>query len=194
MNAADAETGPHPCRGLLQEAGRNVDRTYSRGVSSAPSTISVFIPAPAPYSRARHSSAKRRDFGAFHQNRRFGPRRIIFVELGDSFEEFAAAIIVEPTAWQTSSASWPSPARHFGTEGIRRGAFLHRRRQASRILRQPQARKLPARVWREEIAIGRADVTRRRNAGASAQHELAAHEFAIVFADRAFGRAEARIG
>src|SRR3546814_5773477 len=43
-----------------------------------------------------------------------------------------------------------------------------------------------------EVAIGDADVARRRQRRAAAQHHLVYHEFAIVFADRAGRRAIAR--
>ena len=46
----------------------------------------------------------------------------------------------------------------------------------------------------EEIAIADARVALRRRQRGAAQHHLADHELAVVFAERAFGRAVARIG
>ena len=53
--------------------------------------------------------------------------------------------------------------------------------------------ELPARPGVEEVAIGGANVRARRGAGAAAQHELIAHELAVVLSDRARRRLEAWI-
>src|SRR5438105_6870225 len=45
--------------------------------------------------------------------------------------------------------------------------------------------ELPAFLRLKEIAVGAPDVRARRGAGAAAQNVLVAHEFAIVFAERA---------
>ena len=58
--------------------------------------------------------------------------------------------------------------------------------------RQPDPRHLPARGGREEVAVGRPDVRARREAGPAAQHHLAGHELAVVLAELAFQRTEAR--
>src|SRR5690606_39176809 len=63
----------------------------------------------------------------------------------------------------------------------------------SRILCQAQAGELPARSGREEVAVGGADVAGRGRAAAAAQDQLSAHELAVVFAERARQRAEARV-
>src|SRR2546423_7881257 len=68
-----------------------------------------------------------------------------------------------------------------------------RRRASSCGPREPDARELPARVRREEVAIRRAYVPARRRARAAAQDELVAHELAVVFAERAREGHEARI-
>src|SRR3546814_8531370 len=49
-------------------------------------------------------------------------------------------------------------------------------------------------MWLKEIAIAREDVPARWRARAALENELPAHELAVIFADRAFGRAEAGIG
>src|SRR5262245_19864595 len=61
------------------------------------------------------------------------------------------------------------------------------------VLRQAEPRELPTRVRREEIAVARAEVSRRGHARAASQNELPGHELAIVHADRAVDRAEARV-
>src|ERR1700744_1853036 len=60
--------------------------------------------------------------------------------------------------------------------------------------RQTNPAELPTRVWREEISIGSADVRPRRRNRAAAQDELIAHEFAVVFPQRARRRPIAGIG
>src|SRR5690242_11272845 len=62
---------------------------------------------------------------------------------------------------------------------------------ASIVSGKPQPRKLPARRRRKEIAIGCPAVTTRRGAAGALQHELPAHELAVVLADRALGGLEA---
>src|SRR6185369_17789724 len=62
------------------------------------------------------------------------------------------------------------------------------------IAGEAQPRELPARLRREEVAIGRADVRSRRHARAAAQHVLPAHELAVVFADSARRGPETGIG
>ena len=60
--------------------------------------------------------------------------------------------------------------------------------------RETQPAELPLRIGREEVAVARAHVAGRRGARAAAQHELVAHELAVVFADGARQRPIARIG
>lgn len=74
------------------------------------------------------------------------------------------------------------------------GAVRVESRPASGVPRQPYPGKLPARLGREEIAVTGPDVAARRHAGATAQHVLIAHEFAVVFSHRAAVRPEAGIG
>src|SRR3546814_10688438 len=64
----------------------------------------------------------------------------------------------------------------------------------SEILGETQAGELPALVGVEEIAVGGPHMAARRRAASAAKHELAAHELAIIFAHRAGGGTEARIG
>src|SRR3546814_11622021 len=64
----------------------------------------------------------------------------------------------------------------------------------SKILREANAGELPALVGVEEIAVGGAAMAARGRAAAAAQHELAAHKLAIIFADRARRGAETGIG
>jgi len=58
---------------------------------------------------------------------------------------------------------------------------------------ESESHKLPPRMRREEIAIGGANVRLRCGTGASAEHHLVAHKFAVVFAERAFNWMEFRI-
>src|SRR5579862_9450472 len=64
----------------------------------------------------------------------------------------------------------------------------------SNVLRQTQAGELPALMGVEKVAIGRAHRPARGGATAAAQDELAGHELAIIFADRALGGTKAGIG
>src|SRR5690606_25527450 len=71
------------------------------------------------------------------------------------------------------------------------------RRRAPRTLqrsRQPQPRVLPAGMGGEKIAVGDPAVIGRRHARAAPQHVLVHHELAVVLADGARGRLEARVG
>src|SRR5918995_413289 len=61
------------------------------------------------------------------------------------------------------------------------------------IVRQPQARELPARRGREEITVACTLMTFRRRERTSAQHHLIDHELAVVFAQRACDRLVAGI-
>src|SRR5689334_1160215 len=63
----------------------------------------------------------------------------------------------------------------------------------SSVLSKANPRELPARGGREEVAIGSAAVSARCRAARALQHELAAHELAVVLADRTFGWREARV-
>src|SRR4051794_33325503 len=63
-----------------------------------------------------------------------------------------------------------------------------------KILRcEPDPGELPASFRREKVAIGRSDVRRGGGARSAAQHELPAHELAVVFAQRARKRMEAGV-
>src|SRR5437660_9196774 len=55
------------------------------------------------------------------------------------------------------------------------------------VICKPYAGELPARLRRKEVAIGCANMRAGRHAGAATQHHLSAHEFAVVFAERASG-------
>ena len=48
---------------------------------------------------------------------------------------------------------------------------------------EAQAGELPADGWREEVAIGGADVGGGGDAGASSKDDLAGHEFSVVLAE-----------
>src|SRR5689334_21201364 len=78
----------------------------------------------------------------------------------------------------------PAPGRNFTRLAAGAGS----------LAREPDARELPARVRREEVAVGRTHVSGRRGAGFAAQDVLAAHELAVVFADRAGRGAIAGVG
>ena len=62
------------------------------------------------------------------------------------------------------------------------------------VPRQPDAAELPARVGVEEVAVARADVIRGRRARSAAQHDLVAHELAVVLAERARRRRITGVG
>src|SRR5690242_4905532 len=64
----------------------------------------------------------------------------------------------------------------------------------SSVASKAYSRELPPGARREEIAIGGTAMPPRRRAACTLQHELAAHELAVVLADRAFGRCEAGVG
>src|SRR6185503_14473825 len=63
-----------------------------------------------------------------------------------------------------------------------------------RVANEPDAAELPARLRTEEVAIGLSEVRTRSRAGSAAQHELVAHELAVVLAERAGGTRVAGIG
>src|SRR5215472_4770958 len=58
---------------------------------------------------------------------------------------------------------------------------------------EPYAHELPAGLGREEVAVGGANVAAGGGTRASAEHELVAHELAVVFADDPGGRSESGI-
>src|SRR5947209_7341480 len=64
----------------------------------------------------------------------------------------------------------------------------------SSVLSKADPRELPARARRKEVAIRGPAVPPRCGAARALQHELAAHEFAIVFANCAGRGGEARVG
>src|SRR5947199_8859752 len=66
--------------------------------------------------------------------------------------------------------------------------------RSTSIIRQTQPGELPARRRVEEIPVARARMARGRRMRAAAQDHLVDHEFAVVLAERAFGRAVAGIG
>src|SRR5215469_18426347 len=59
---------------------------------------------------------------------------------------------------------------------------------------EPYAHELPAGRGREEVAVGRAYVASGGGTRASAEHQLVAHELAVVLADRTRGGSESGIG
>src|SRR6516162_6527346 len=62
------------------------------------------------------------------------------------------------------------------------------------VVGEAQPRELPAMMGIEEVAIGDPAVSGRRCQRRTAQHELVDHELAVIFAERAFDRAIARVG
>src|SRR3546814_15183147 len=64
----------------------------------------------------------------------------------------------------------------------------------SNVLCEPEASELPALMWIKEIAIGCPHVPPWRSAASALQYEMPRHELAIIFADRAIRRTQARIG
>src|SRR5580704_6784046 len=60
-------------------------------------------------------------------------------------------------------------------------------------VRQTKAGKLPARRRREKVPISSPYMRSRRNHGSSTQHHLAAHEFAVVFAESTRHRGKSRV-
>src|SRR5512146_1838976 len=64
----------------------------------------------------------------------------------------------------------------------------------SSVASKTQPSELPTSVGWKEVAIGGAAVPARSGAARAFQYELAAHEFAIIFADGALGRREAGVG
>src|SRR3954469_8357214 len=63
-----------------------------------------------------------------------------------------------------------------------------------RVRREAYAAEHPTAAGRKEVPVGRAYVRRGRDARATAQHHLAAHELAVVLTDRAGRGLEARVG
>src|ERR1700722_19392425 len=73
-------------------------------------------------------------------------------------------------------------------------SFDSTRSSISNVSRESQPRELPPCIGGEEIPVARAHVIGRRRARPAAQNELSGHELAVVFADCAFRRLEARVG
>src|SRR4051812_18083533 len=65
---------------------------------------------------------------------------------------------------------------------------------ASSVASKANSRELPASAWREEVTVRGSAVPARRRAACPLQHELAAHELAIVLAHSPFGGRVARVG
>ena len=61
-------------------------------------------------------------------------------------------------------------------------------------LEQGVTPELPARAWREEVAVGRTAVPARGCAACAFQHQLTRHELAVIFADGSLFRCKARVG
>src|SRR6267142_1312758 len=66
--------------------------------------------------------------------------------------------------------------------------------RSTAVRRQSNPAELPARVGREEVAIGGPDVRSGRCARAATQHELIAHELRVVLSQRTLHRAIPGIG
>src|SRR5438270_3515213 len=64
----------------------------------------------------------------------------------------------------------------------------------SSVFSKAHPRELPACGWREEVAVRSATVPARSRAACALEHELPAHELAVIFADSASGRSEAGVG
>src|SRR5215210_4899932 len=64
----------------------------------------------------------------------------------------------------------------------------------SSVASKAEPSKLPARVRREEVAVGSPAVAARSGATRALEHQLAAHELAVIFADGAGCWSEARVG
>src|SRR5207253_8331003 len=64
----------------------------------------------------------------------------------------------------------------------------------SSVASKANPRELPPSARREEVAIRGPAMAARRRAARALQHELPAHELAVIFADRALGRSEAGVG
>src|SRR5690349_13783437 len=74
------------------------------------------------------------------------------------------------------------------------GCGCSRQPPASKVLGQADAGELPAGFGRKKVAIGPAHVAGGRDARTAAQDHLVAHKLAVVFAQGAGGRREARVG
>src|SRR5215469_7761755 len=62
------------------------------------------------------------------------------------------------------------------------------------VIGEPDPGKLPACLRGKKVSVAGADVRLRRGAGTAAQHHLAAHEFAVVFAQSSGRGLETGIG
>ena len=97
---------PNTLRRLREKIRRNVDRrVHPRRLKRVdedfgldPRSGPVFEQHDIFAAESRHLS------GAAPQNRRLGPRQVIFVEAGDFFEQLRAALVVQPAAGERSFA------------------------------------------------------------------------------------------
>ncbi len=108
---------------------------YIRGARSASMRISDLIAAPgAVFEQHDPFAAESRHLlGMAAQNRRLGPRQIIFVEARDLLEQFRAALVIEPAAGQRL-LSLRQTSEHIGAKRFVLAEFRIRRGRAFKRL------------------------------------------------------------
>ena len=135
---------------------------------------------------------------ALDEDRPLAPSRVVLGEARDVVEELRAARVVEPLRRDVFRRRAQAALR-VGTERVpevvggevdvdaRRGRSVVGHwgvpRFGLRVRREAYAPEQPPAAGREEIAIGDANVRKRGDARATAQHHLAAHELAVVLTD-----------
>jgi hypothetical protein len=200
---------------VVQEVGGDVDRHVAlQRMHRREQQARLAARAAADLDEAVHAADLALELGReAGQQARLGARRVVLGDLGDLLEQLGAAAVVQPDAGDVLLVVVEA-FEHVGLE-LRIDAERRRERRdvvargqlgrmrgwasptgclVSCVLREAQAAELPALPGLKEIAIAGAQVAARRRARAAAQHVLAVHELAVVFADRARRGAEAGIG
>ena len=191
--------GAASSRCSLRDVDRHVGGQVVRGRRAAGGS-SGSMPLPSSISDASGPISDGHLVDVVAHDRELGARGVVLGQLGDLVEELRAVLVVEvlrrqrllrlPTGRRAPRRE-SRPCSGAGREA--RCGFNVSVGQCD-VLGQPDAAELPARVGIEEVAVGGADVGARRGAGAAAQHDLVAHELAVVLAERAGRRREARVG
>ena len=186
---------------------RNIDRDVNCGLSQRFDQNTCLGPgAGAESDQFDVWSETRCDVGAISiQNVDLGSGDVIFRQLANFLEQRRAPLIVKIFAGKRARIAGKSgdhvrekirdPAGkltavavrvscHYGIDRSARPAVAPYQ-DSLRIACESDPCELPAFFRLEEIAVGAANVSARRGAGTAAQNVLVAHEFAIVFAERA---------
>ena len=141
MNVESRKAVTHPRRRLIQKIGCDVDWDVKRRYfERAENDLGLHAGARAIFEENCATAAKISDLpGIVVENRGLGPRWIIFVELRDGLEEFAAAVVIEPAGGKCPLRT-REPRQYVGAKGIELARFYIDvlKHQASSARRRPE--------------------------------------------------------